>query len=172
MMWNVQTVVEREVRADSREEAVAIAESLVLAMPHLNTRVCPTDPDVYSQADELEETGTSRALERVRAERAAAAFAEALSGQPYKAPGYNAPIETEEAVTAPLRVEDPDEPHPDVVDLPPMEIVDRTELDAKAAMHAEPVLDADDACTACGEHFSDPHAPGCPRDVEPEGTDD
>ncbi|QKY79926.1 hypothetical protein PQD13_gp14 [Gordonia phage Clawz] len=141
MMWNVQTVVEREVRAESAEEAIAIAESLVLAMPHLNTRVCPTEPDVYSQADELEETGASLAAERRRQQREVAAgwpvpenmkeWLSQFAGLPYVAPGYNAPPSA--ADTAQLEVVDTDEPHPDLVDLP--------DLTDKAALHEEDVTD-------------------------------
>lgn len=27
----------------------------------------------------------------------------------------------------------------------------------------DPILDPNDCCPACGEHFSDPHAPQCPH---------
>ncbi|WNM68741.1 hypothetical protein SEA_SOOS_11 [Gordonia phage Soos] len=158
MMWNVQTVVEREVRADSAEEAIAIAESLVLAMPHLNQRVCPTEPDVYSQADELEETGASQAAERRRQQREVAKmwpiadgplkdFVSQFAGVPYVAPGYNAPTVTEAAALLPgprLHVEDVDNPHPDLVDLPPVEVVDETAPASSYAADRAHAVEADD----------------------------
>lgn len=116
-IWNVTTTVEREVNADTEEEAIQIAEKLVLAMPHLDNRVCSTDPDVYSDAAQLESSPS------VRKQFAATKnwppmnpevkeFLAQFAGKPYVAPGYNAPV-------------DPDEPHPDLVDVP--------DVDAKIA---------------------------------------
>lgn len=183
MMWNVTTVVEREVRADTEAEAIEIAEKLVLAMPTLDARSCPTDPDVYSQADECEELGPSPRQREIAKDwplpEDVKTYLSNYAGEPIRV------------------VEDVDEPHPDLVDVPDVD----TELDAKAALHQIPaedgaslsdvpgdalpptpdsesrasqekVLDDDDCCVTCGEHFADPHAPDCPRDVEPEGSDD
>ncbi len=115
MMYDVEVSVMREVRADSQEEAEAIARSLVLVMPHINERTCPTDPEVNVSATELEDNDGRKPFANLGP---ALEFAGALCGQPYAAPGYNAPTATELAVTAPLFLEDPDEPHPDLVDLP------------------------------------------------------
>lgn len=111
-LYNVTTTVEREVRADTAEEAMAIAEKLVLAMPHLDTRVCPTDPEVDTDAYELEETGDADAAARRRAvagwpipEGPVKDFLAGFAGRPYVAPGYNAPV-------------DPGEPDVELVDLP------------------------------------------------------
>lgn len=106
MMYDVEVSVLREVRADSPEEAEKIARSLVIAMPHLNPRTCPTDPEVNATVHELEETGAAEAAAERRASlERAKAFAEAMAGKPYVAPGYNAPV-------------DPDEPDVELVDLP------------------------------------------------------
>lgn len=106
-MYDVEVSVLREVRADSPEEAEAIARSLVLAMPHINERTCPTDPEVNATVTELEERGYSRGGIIGAANLAAAQeFAAKLSGAPYWGRVFGA-----EAV-------DPDDTHLDLVDVP------------------------------------------------------
>lgn len=100
MMYDVEVSVLREVRADSPEEAQKIARSLVIAMPHLNPRTCPTDPEVNATVHELQETGAAEAAAERRASlERAKAFAEAMAGKPYVAPGYNAPLSVQRITT-------------------------------------------------------------------------